>query len=139
MTFFNGENMTDERLKTMIPNWTMFGAQRIVINIFEREIDNETVYTSALLFWLDDGIEDSEEKTVTVFTDIVTESSKKAALILGEYASAIFENVDAIAYVFGEKNEIIEEIDMNKLEDEDFPEINLEDFGMVETHKKIIH
>jgi len=127
--------------EVVIPNWRMFGAKRVTVNIFEQEIDEEIFYTSALLFWLDDGNsdEDSEEKTVTVFTDVVTDDSKRAALIVGEYASALFEHVDAIAYVFGEDNNVIEEIDMNELEDEDLPEINLEDFGLVETYKKIVH
>lgn len=132
--------MTD-RLKTMIPNWTMFGAKRVSINLFEKEVEGKILYTSALLIWLDDGIdeEEYEEKTVTIFTSVVTEDRKKGALILGEYASALFDDVDATAYVFNDDNEIVEEIDMNELSDDDFPEINLEDFGMVETHKKSIH
>jgi len=70
---------------------------------------------------------------------VVTNDPKQSALILGEYASALFNEVDSIAYVFDEDDKVIEEIDMNELEDEDLPEINLEDFGLVETHKKVIH
>lgn len=133
--------MKNKPLKTIIPNWTMFGADRIVVNIFKKEVDGEIFYTSALLFWLNDGSSEEEyaEKTVTIFTDVVTNDPKQSALILGEYASALFNEVDSIAYVFDEDDKVIEEIDMNELEDEDLPEINLEDFGLVETHKKVIH
>lgn len=134
--------MKNKPLKTIIPNWTMFGADRIVVNIFKKEVDAEIFYTAALLFWLNDGSTEEEEyveKTVTIFTDVVTNDPKQSALILGEYASALFNEVDSIAYVFDEDDKVIEEIDMNELEDEDLPEINLEDFGLVETHKKVIH
>ncbi len=133
--------MKNKPKETLIPNWTMFGAKRVVVNIFKKEDDEEVFYTSALLIWLDDGSdeEDYEEKTVTIFTDVVTDNPNQSALIMGEYASALFNEVDSVAYVFDEDNNVIEEIDMNELEDEDLPEINLEDFGLTETYKKIIH
>lgn len=134
--------MKNKLLETSIPNWTMFAAYRIVVNIFKNEVDGEIFYTSALLFWLDDGSSSEiefKEKTVTIFTNVVTNDPKQCALMLGEYTSALFNEVDSIAYVFDEDDKVIEEIDMNELEDEDLPEINLEDFGLVETHKKVIH
>lgn len=142
MTFFNiGDKMKNKPLDVTIPNWTMFGAKRISINLFEKEIEGNILYTSALLIWLDDGIpeEEYEEKTVTLFTDVVTDDPKKSGMILGEYASSIFDNIDSMVYVFNEDNDIIDQFDLNEIAEEEIPEINLEDFGMVETHKKVLH
>lgn len=142
MTFFNiGDKMKNKPLDVTIPNWTMFGAKRISINLFEKEIEGNILYTSALLIWLDDGLpeEEYEEKTVTLFTDVVTDDPKKSGMILGEYASSIFDNIDSVVYVFNGDNDIIDQFDLNEIAEEEMPEINLEDFGMVETHKKVIH
>ena len=120
-------NTNQNPLETTIPNWSMFQAKKIAINIFKKKYENTFVYTSGLLFWLHDGNEDSE-LTVTVFTDVVTKDPKQTALIVAEYASSLFENISSFVYVFGEEGDIIEEFDLNLQEiDED---IKVEDFDI---------
>lgn len=125
-----------------IPNWAMFGAKNVVINIFENVINGEFLYSGALLIWLNDGQkeedEDYEEKTVTIFTDVVIDDPKKCALIIAEYASNLFEELSSMVYVFNEDHEVIKEFDLND-EEFEFGEIDIENYQFKEEETKVLH
>lgn len=134
--------MTNKPLDLTIPNWTMFGVKKALVNVFEKMINGEFFYSGALLIWLEDGSSDEEyeEKTITIFTDVVMDDSRKCAVIVAETAANLFEEVGSKVYVFNEDSEIIEEFDLNE-EEIDLDGINLESYGFTEQEpeKKVIH
>jgi hypothetical protein len=134
--------MTKRTLDVTIPNWSMFGVKKAIVNVFQKVINGEFFYYGALLIWLDDGVSDDkyEEKTITLFTDVVMDDSKKCAVIVAEIAATLFEEIGSKVMVFGEENEVIEEFDLND-EEIDLDGINLESYGFVEQEqeKKVIH
>lgn len=134
--------MENDALDVKIPNWSMFGTRNVVINIFENVINGEFLYSGALLFWLNDGKaegdEGFEEKTVTIFTDVVLDDPKKCALIVAEYASNLFQELSSLVYVFNEESEVIMEFDLND-EEFDFDEIDTDNYQFKGEDKKVLH
>nr|QMP82896.1 MAG: hypothetical protein [Caudoviricetes sp.] len=133
--------MNKKPLEVKIPNWAMFGARNVVINIFENVINGEILYSGALLFWLHDGVseedENYEEKTITLHTDVVLDDPKKCALIVAEYASNLFEELSSMVYVFNEEADIIMEFDLND-EEFEFGEVDIENYQFKE-ETKVLH
>lgn len=133
--------MKQKGLDINIPNWSMFGVTRAVVNVFKKEHEGGVLYTSALLIWLNDGVEveEGEEKTITIFTDVVLDDPKKCAMIVAEYASSLFNELTSYVYVFGDDGEIIDEFDLNDIPDDELPELNFEDYDFEDLNKKVIH
>ena len=133
--------MKQKGLDINIPNWSMFGVTRAVVNVFKKEHEGGVLYTSALLIWLNDGVEveEGEEKTITIFTDVVLGDPKKCAMIVAEYASSLFNELTSYVYVFGDDGEIIDEFDLNDIPDDELPELNFEDYDFEDPDKKVIH
>ena len=71
---------TKFKKEDFISNWTIFGAESIMIQIFHNKIDdNVEIYQGAISIMLDDGSEEeSYEKNITVLTDIIEDNLNDA-------------------------------------------------------------
>lgn len=87
------QNIKEEHLS----NWTMFGSKTVLIELYKHTNGaGETVYNSALSFWLDDGVENSD-KHISIFTDIWNECPHCCVVQTASNIRVIFDNIaDAV-------------------------------------------
>lgn len=100
-----------------IPNWTYFGVERCIIELWIYEDDdNEPVYNAAISIFLDDGnIDVDNPKVISLSTTIYDLDKKQCAIECIKYCVELFGKVSKKTYVIRE-GEIIEELD---IDDED--------------------
>lgn len=113
-----------------IENFTMFGAKRVLIELFRITIEEQAVYNPHITIVLDDGEDVGEfddEKVVTLITDNFFQDPKFAAILTARSLNVSFDNIVSLVQIYDEKSKVVGEFDLN----EDFNEdIDDEDSGV---------
>ena len=102
---------------TTIPNWTMFGASVVVIQIFEEQLEGFVSYKSCLFIVLDDGefCEDFENtKNITIFASIQSKDHVECISNTIKCVYNLFDNISSDVCVYGLDKSIINQYDINK-------------------------
>lgn len=104
-----------EKKDIPIPNWSMFGAKTISIEVLKQSIDNVIVYNPMVTFFLDNGSEKDEEQVVAIFTDIYEEDPEDALKICAFGMGMMFESISNRAFIITLDGEVEREVDLTQL------------------------
>ena len=105
------------KLCDSIPNWTMFGVGKVVIQIFQEKVETSIFYTSALLVVLDDGVEyekEDERKNITLLTSIITNDEFNCIYQTLKHISGLFDGISSMVFIYDIDKKIIMRYDLNK-------------------------
>lgn len=114
-----------------ISNWSYFGTHHCIIEliVFQEDEDDEPVYNSFIVIFLDDGEKSSKkednQKVISINTEVYDTDKKACAIETIRHAVELFGTVSRMIYVTSSDGSIIEEFE---LEEEDL----LDDFDRLE-------
>jgi hypothetical protein len=110
------QNITKKEVT--IPNWTIFGAHSVSIELhkFINENDQDE-YNSCLTIYLNDGEED-QEKVITIVTDIWNSCAHCCALTSVHHICQIFDDIADVVLVIDERGEIVDEFSLTEISSE---------------------
>jgi hypothetical protein len=123
--------MSKNKQNNMIPNWYYFGTHHCIIEliVFQEDEDDEPVYNSFIVFFLDDGEESSKtedkQKVISINTEVYDTDKKACAIETIRHTVELFGSVSRMIYVTSNDGTFIEEFE---LEDDDL----LDDFDRLE-------
>lgn len=106
----------EDKKEVIIPNWTMFGTQRVNIEIFDvTEDENDPLFNVGLGIILDDGKNDPQEdiKYITIFTNIFEETVKDALEASIEYIHELFRGSIGEEISLYDKDSNVTNVDIN--------------------------
>lgn len=105
--------MTDNT-ETTIPNWTMFGAKAVSIEVSKQMIDNHLLYNPQLSFFLHDGSDSDEQRVVTIFTDVYSDDLNSAIMQCVYHVDGLFDSISNTVFVF-DGDDVEQEIKLDEL------------------------
>lgn len=123
--------MSKNKQNNMIPNWSYFDTHHCIIELilFQENEDDEPVYNSFIVIFLDDGEKSSKkednQKVISINTEVYDTDKKACAIETIRHAVELFGTISRMIYVTSSDGSIIEEFE---LEEEDL----LDDFDRLE-------
>lgn len=99
-----------QKKEKKIPNWTIFGAQSIIIDITRHTIDNNYVYNPMITIFLDGN--QKHEYVTTIITEIYEDDLSEALDAVIQGSMMLFGSICPIVSVYDEDDNKIDEIDL---------------------------
>jgi hypothetical protein len=112
--------------KSSIPNWTMFGAHTVTVEIHEMGLDDDDnpLYQAAYGFFLDDGqytleeaieLDTDKKKHISIFLDQFDNDPDVLAVRVAAFATGLFDTLGSTAFIFEDNNETPRELNLEEL------------------------
>lgn len=103
----------------MIPNWTHFGVQHAVVEVWQHknpDDESEVIYNAFITMFLNDTpvTNDGNERVISLQSDVFDEDRYECAAECARQVVELFGRVSRMVYIFNEDSEIIEEYELDE-------------------------
>lgn len=98
----------------IIPNWSMFDANCVIIDLFKHQTDEGVIYNPHLSFHLNDSEEMSEQQVVSITTDIFEDNIDDALSAAVDSVSTLFDHVADVVTIYDANGSTIGELSIDK-------------------------